>query len=206
MTDTPPPPGSLFPKPDYGKTPVRKKEMPEGLWTKCPECSAYIFNKELESNQMVCKECGHHFNISAHQRLQHLLDEGTLARNTTPASARSTSSSSPVRTAIPSSSRSTRRRPASRRRRLRPRQDRGPGRLRRGDGVRLPRRVDGLRHRREDHPRHRARDQARPPVIVFSASGGARMHEGMFSLMQMAKTSGALSRHADGAGCPSSPS
>ena len=49
--------------------------MPEGLWTKCPDCSAYIFNKELESLQMVCKECGHHFNITAHQRLQHLLDE-----------------------------------------------------------------------------------------------------------------------------------
>ena len=36
-----------------------------GLWTKCPECGAYIFNKELEANQMVCKECGHHFNITA---------------------------------------------------------------------------------------------------------------------------------------------
>ncbi len=67
----------LFPKPDYGKTPSKKKEMPEGLWTKCPECSAYIFNKELESLQMVCKECGHHFNITAHQRLHHLLDEGS---------------------------------------------------------------------------------------------------------------------------------
>ncbi len=69
--------GSLFPKPDYGKTPGRKKEMPEGLWTKCPGCDAYIFNKELEALQMVCKECGHHFNIGAHQRLQHLLDEGS---------------------------------------------------------------------------------------------------------------------------------
>ncbi len=51
--------------------------MPEGLWTKCPECSAYIFNKELETNQMVCKECSHHFNIPARQRVVHLLDEGT---------------------------------------------------------------------------------------------------------------------------------
>src|SRR6202453_3265530 len=69
--------GSFFPKPDYGKTLSRKKEMPEGLWTKCPGCSAYVFNKELESLQMVCKECGHHFNITARQRLQHLLDEGS---------------------------------------------------------------------------------------------------------------------------------
>jgi acetyl-CoA carboxylase carboxyl transferase subunit beta len=45
----------FFPKPDYGKTPKKKKDMPEGLWTKCPACSAYVFNKELESLQMVCK-------------------------------------------------------------------------------------------------------------------------------------------------------
>src|SRR5271156_5951140 len=74
-----PPSDSVFPKPDYGKTPTRKKEMPEGLWTKCPGCSAYVFNKELESLQMVCKECGHHFGITAHQRVQHLLDEGSWA-------------------------------------------------------------------------------------------------------------------------------
>src|ERR1700749_177531 len=69
--------GSFFPKPDYGKTQSKKKDMPEGLWTKCPECSAYIFNKELEANQMVCKSCGHHFNISARARLAHLLDADT---------------------------------------------------------------------------------------------------------------------------------
>ena len=65
MSEPPSSSDSVFPKPDYGKTPTRKKEMPEGLWTKCPGCSAYIFNKELESRQMVCKECGHHFGIAA---------------------------------------------------------------------------------------------------------------------------------------------
>ncbi len=72
--------GSVFPKPDYGNGKIpsaKKKEMPEGLWTTCPECSASIFNKELETNQMVCKECSHHFNIPARQRVVHLLDEGT---------------------------------------------------------------------------------------------------------------------------------
>src|SRR5471030_1672002 len=78
MPSSTPTSASVFPtKPEYGKTPSRKKEMPEGLWTKCPGCTAYIFNKELESRQMVCKECGHHFNITARQRLQHLLDEGS---------------------------------------------------------------------------------------------------------------------------------
>ncbi len=75
MSDEPIPPDSIFPQPDYGKGPGRKKEMPEGLWTKCPSCDTYLFNKELEANQMVCKACSHHFNISAKQRLHYFLDE-----------------------------------------------------------------------------------------------------------------------------------
>ena len=93
-------PGSFFPKPDYGKTPGRKKEMPEGLWTKCPSCDAYIFNKELEASQMVCKECGHHFNISARQRLHHFLDEESFEEHDAGRRVGRYSSSSPARTAI----------------------------------------------------------------------------------------------------------
>ena len=73
-----PPSGNNFPKPEYGSNPGRKKDMPEGLWTKCPSCDVYLFNKELEANQMVCKDCGHHFNISARQRLHHFIDEGSF--------------------------------------------------------------------------------------------------------------------------------
>jgi acetyl-CoA carboxylase carboxyl transferase subunit beta len=187
---------SLFPKPDYGKTPTRKKEMPEGLWTTCPDCNAYIFNKELESMQMVCKECGYHFNISARQRLQHLLDEGSWEEHDAGISSLDILKFTGA-TSYPEQLKKYRKQTGLK------------------DGV-----VCGL-GRLEERPIsiavmefnflggsmgsamgekitraiERATEQ-RVPVLIFSASGGARMHEGMFSLMQMAKTSGALSRHA----------
>jgi len=187
---------SLFPKPDYGKTPTRKKEMPEGLWTKCPGCSAYAFNKELESRQMVCKECGHHFNITAHLRLQHLLDEGSWQEFD------SQVSSVDILKFTGANSYSGQLEKYKKKTGL-------------NEGV-----VCGL-GKIETHPVSvavmefnflggsmgsvigekitRAIERATErgvPVLIFSASGGARMHEGMFSLMQMAKTSAALSRHA----------
>ena len=187
---------SLFPKPDYGKTPTRKKEMPEGLWTKCPGCSAYAFNKELESRQMVCKECGHHFNITAHQRLQHLLDEGSWQEFDAQLS------SVDILKFTGANSYSGQLEKYKKKTGL-------------NEGV-----VCGL-GKIETHPVSvavmefnflggsmgsvigekitRAIERATErgiPVLIFSASGGARMHEGMFSLMQMAKTSAALSRHA----------
>lgn len=187
---------SVFPKPDYGKTPTRKKEMPEGLWTKCPSCSAYIFNKELEAQQMVCKECGHHFNITAHLRLQHLLDEGSWQEFDEGLA------SVDVLKFTGANSYSEQLKKYQKKTGLK-------------EGV-----VCGL-GKIEEHPVsvavmefnflggsmgsvigekitraiERATEQ-KIPVLVFAASGGARMHEGMFSLMQMAKTSGALSRHA----------
>jgi acetyl-CoA carboxylase carboxyl transferase subunit beta len=197
MSKNPPSPSdSIFPKPDYGKTPTRKKEMPEGLWTKCPECSVYIFNKELEGMQMVCKECGHHFNITADQRLQHLLDEGSWVEYDAKVS--------PVDVLkfTGTTSYSDQLKKYQKKTGLK-------------EGV-----VCGL-GRIEDHAVSvavmefnflggsmgsvmgekitRAIERAterQVAMLIFSASGGARMHEGMFSLMQMAKTSGALSRHA----------
>ena len=192
----PTPSASVFPKPDYGKTPTKKKEMPEGLWTKCPGCSAYIFNKELEAQQMVCKECGHHFNITAHHRLQHLLDEGSWQEFDAGVS------SVDILKFTGATSYSDQLKKYQKKTGLK-------------EGV-----VSGL-GKIEDHAVSvavmefnflggsmgsvmgekitRAIERAterKVPVLIFSASGGARMHEGMFSLMQMAKTSGALSRHA----------
>jgi acetyl-CoA carboxylase carboxyl transferase subunit beta len=190
-----PTPASVFPKPDYGKTPTRKKEMPEGLWTKCPGCSAYIFNKELESLQMVCKECGHHFGITAHQRLQHLLDEGSWQEFD------AGMSSVDVLKFTGATSYSDQLKKYQKKTGLKEGVVCGLGRIEQHPvsvavmefnflggsmgsvvGEKITRAIE------------RATDQG-VPVLIFSASGGARMHEGMFSLMQMAKTSGALSRH-----------
>ena len=68
---------SLF-KPKYTIVKVRKKEIPEGVWTKCEECSNPIFNKTLEENSRVCPKCGYHFTLSARERISLLIDEGTF--------------------------------------------------------------------------------------------------------------------------------
>lgn len=186
-------PASVFPKPDYGKALTRKKEMPEGLWTKCPSCSAYIFNKELESQQMVCKECGHHFNISAHQRLHHLLDEGSWQEHDA-----NVSSVDPLQfSGYPEQIKKYQKKTG---------QKEG---VVTGLGAIEQRQVSvavmefsflgGSMASVVGEKITRAIERAtdlRLPVLIFAASGGARMHEGMFSLMQMAKTSGALARHA----------
>jgi acetyl-CoA carboxylase carboxyl transferase subunit beta len=197
MSDSiPPSSDSIFPKPDYGKTPTRKKEMPEGLWTKCPECSAYIFNKELESLQMVCKECGHHFGITAHQRLHHLLDEGSWQEFDAGVS------SVDILKFTGATSYSEQLKKYQKKTGLKEGVVCGLGKIEQRPvsvavmefnflggsmgsvvGEKITRAIE------------RATDR-KLPVLIFSASGGARMHEGMFSLMQMAKTSGALSRHA----------
>jgi acetyl-CoA carboxylase carboxyl transferase subunit beta len=192
---------SFFPKPDYGKTPTRKKDMPEGLWTKCPECSAYIFNKELETNQMVCKECGHHFNIGAHQRLQHLLDEGTWAEYDAGVS------SIDVLKFTGSTSYADQLAKYEKKTGLKEGVVCGVGKIE-GHAVSvavmdfnfLGGSMGSVIGEKLTRAIERATDIG-VPILIFSASGGARMHEGMFSLMQMAKTSGALSRHA-AAGLP----
>jgi acetyl-CoA carboxylase carboxyl transferase subunit beta len=188
--------GSFFPKPDYGKTPSRKKEMPEGLWTKCPECSAYIFNKELESLQMVCKECGHHFNIGAHARLQHLLDEGTWTEYDTGVG------SIDILKFTGTTSYSDQLAKYEKKTGLKDGIVCGLGKIE-GHAVSVAvmdfNFLGGSMGSVIGEKLTRAIERATElgvPVLIFSASGGARMHEGMFSLMQMAKTSGALSRHA----------
>ena len=188
--------GSLFPKPDYGKIPSRKKEMPEGLWTKCPQCDAYIFNKELESMQMVCKECGHHFNITAHQRLQHFLDEGSWEEHD------EAMASVDILKFTGATSYSDQLKKYRKQTGLNDGVVCGLGKL---EGRPISVAVmefnflGGSMGSVMGEKITRAIERAtkrQVPVLIFSASGGARMHEGMFSLMQMAKTSGALSRHA----------
>jgi acetyl-CoA carboxylase carboxyl transferase subunit beta len=188
--------GSFFPKPVYGKTLSRKKEMPEGLWTKCPECSAYVFNKELESLQMVCKECGHHFNITARQRLQHLLDEGSweeLDANVSPVDILQFTGANSYSEQLKKYQKKTGLQEAI---------VTGLGKIEThavSVAVMEFNFLGGSMGSVVGEKITRAIERATElgiPVLIFSASGGARMHEGMFSLMQMAKTSGALARHA----------
>ena len=55
-----------------------KRDMPEGLWTKCPACSKTIFTRSMHENNYICQECGHHFRVPAHKRIEQICDEGTF--------------------------------------------------------------------------------------------------------------------------------
>ncbi|MBL8806804.1 MAG: acetyl-CoA carboxylase carboxyltransferase subunit beta [Rhodospirillales bacterium] len=59
---------------------VRKTEVPDNLWDTCPACSKMIFHRDLEANQRVCPHCGHHMRLPAKRRLETLFDDGAYAR------------------------------------------------------------------------------------------------------------------------------
>src|SRR5438046_5726354 len=74
---TPPPAGteaSFAKKPKLGSTKSKKRDIPEGLWQKCPKCATMIFDKELDDNLKVCVKCGHHFPIGARERINALVE------------------------------------------------------------------------------------------------------------------------------------
>ena len=66
----------IFSKPVF--TSDKKRELPAGLWTKCPSCGEIIHNLELERNLRICIKCDHHFALTARDRLDLLLDEGSF--------------------------------------------------------------------------------------------------------------------------------
>src|ERR1044072_5052474 len=61
-------------KPKLGGGKSRKRDIPEGLWTKCPKCSNMVFDKELDENLKVCPHCANHFPISARERIHSLVE------------------------------------------------------------------------------------------------------------------------------------
>jgi acetyl-CoA carboxylase carboxyl transferase subunit beta len=187
---------SLFSKPKYSTVVVKKKDIPKGLWTKCPISGEIVFNKELEANQMVVPRSGYHFPIGARERIRALVDEGSF-----------TETDVSVRSADPLGFVDSKAYP-----------DRikkyeldsglpeavicGPAKIH-GIPVSLAvmdfRFCGGAMGSAAGEKITRAIELAlatKSPCLIFSASGGARMQEGIFSLMQMAKTSAALGRLA----------
>src|SRR5213593_1396576 len=74
---TPPPPSvetSFMKKPKLASAKTKKKEIPEGLWTKCEGCGTMIYDKELDENLKVCDRCGFHFSIGARERIHALVE------------------------------------------------------------------------------------------------------------------------------------
>ena len=81
---TPPPAASaqttFAQKPKIGssKSKTKKREIPEGLWTKCPSCESMVYDKELDGNLKVCPKCQHHFTIGARERIHSLVETCTF--------------------------------------------------------------------------------------------------------------------------------
>ena len=196
---TPPDAGSettFLKKPKLTSGKSRKREIPEGIWTKCPKCTHLIYDKELDENLKVCPKCEHHFPIGSRERINFLvetcsfeeMDADLLSVDVLKFTGVATYASK-----LEGYQKSTG---------LKDAVVTGVGKI--GEhrvalgvmdfsflggsmgsvvGEKLARLIEtgtnkGL------------------PVVIISTSGGARMYEGMFSLMQMAKTCGALAYHA----------
>lgn len=190
-----------FDKPTYTVRRTRKKDIPKGLYTKDPATGDIIFNKEIEDNQMVSPKSGHHFPIGARQRIAALLDEGSFME--IDATVRSTDplkfvDSQPYPDRIKRYEKDSG---------LPEAVISGQGRIH-GIEVALAvmdfRFCGGAMGAAAGEKITRAVELAinrKTPCLIFSASGGARMQEGIYSLMQMAKTSASLGRLAE-AGLP----
>jgi acetyl-CoA carboxylase carboxyl transferase subunit beta len=185
-----------FDKPTYTIKKTRKKDIPQGLYTKDPVSGEILFNKEIEDNQMVVPKSGHHFPIGARLRIAKLFDEGTWVEMDA-----GVRSSDPLKF-VDSQPYPERLKRYERDSGLPEAVVTGTGAI---HGVKVAvavmdfRFCGGAMGAAAGEKITRAIEAAvaqHVPCIIFSASGGARMQEGIYSLMQMAKTSAALGRLA----------
>jgi acetyl-CoA carboxylase carboxyl transferase subunit beta len=187
---------SFIKKPKMGTGKSKKREIPEGLWTKCPSCSTMVFDKELDENLKVCSQCDYHFTIGARERIHSLVETCTFeemdANMTSTDVLNFTGKVSYVSKLEEYHKKTT----------LRDAVVTGIGKIgahRVGLGVMdfsfLGGSMGSVVGEKLTRLIERSTEKGLP-LIIISASGGARMYEGMFSLMQMAKTSAALAYHA----------
>jgi acetyl-CoA carboxylase carboxyl transferase subunit beta len=185
-----------FNKPQYPTIAAKKKDIPKGVWVKCPLSGEIVFNKDLEANQMVVPKSGYHFRIAAHDRLKALLDPDTFQEL-----AAGVRAADPLRF-VDSQPYPERLKKYEKESGLTEAVVCGTGRIH-GMPVTVAvmdfRFCGGSMGGATGEKITRAIETAlreKIPCLIFSAAGGARMQEGIFSLMQMAKASAALGRLA----------
>jgi len=197
VTPPPPPPdgGTSFVRKPKITSKSRKRDIPEGLWTKCPRCSAMIFDKELDENLKVCPTCNHHFTIGARERIHSLVETCTFEEMD------ATMISVDVLGFTGASSYKDKLNSNWRKTNLKDAVITGIGAIgshRVALGVMDFSFLGGSMGSVVGEKLTRLIERGTEknlPVIIISTSGGARMYEGMFSLMQMAKTCAALAYH-----------
>ena len=187
----------IFQKPALKLRSRGKSNVPEGLWTKCPGCGEVVTKVEFEQNLQVCPKCEHHLTLGARERIESLADPGTFKEHD--AGMLSVDSLKFRGVATYKERLETYRKKTGLKDAVITGECHIDGR---DTGIAVKDfnfiaatmgSVVGEKITRIiEHSTKKKR-----PVIIISASGGARMYEGMLSLMQMAKTSGALARHAE---------
>jgi acetyl-CoA carboxylase carboxyl transferase subunit beta len=197
---TPPPPAASEtgfakkPKLTGGKS--RKRDIPEGLWTKCPKCDAMVFDKELDENLKVCPKCQHHFSLGARERIHSLVETCSFEEmdpDLTSVDVLQFTGVASYKEKLEAYQKSTN---------LKDAVITGVGKIedfRVALGVMDFSFLGGSMGSVVGEKLTRLIEigtEKELPVIIVSTSGGARMYEGMFSLMQMAKTCAALAYHA----------
>ena len=174
----------------------RKKDIPEGLWTKCPKCETMVFDKELDENLKVCPKCVHHFPIGARERIHSLVETCSFEEmdaDMVSLDVLEFTGVASYRAKLDAYQRTTG---------LKDAVITGIGKLadqRLALGVMdfsfLGGSMGSVVGEKLTRLIEAGTDKGLP-VVIISTSGGARMYEGMFSLMQMAKTCAALAYHA----------
>ena len=184
----------IFSRPSFYSD--KKRELPTGLWQKCPACSELIHNLELQQNFRVCPRCDHHFVQPALERIEMLVDEGSFEEQD------ANMISVDTLKFMGQASYTERLKSYQKKTGLKDAVITGFCSM---EGLRLGLAVMDFNFIAatmgsvvgEKLTRLIERSTAASlPVVIVSASGGARMYEGAISLMQMAKTCGALSRHS----------
>ena len=193
----------FYKKPKYTivKVAKRRQDIPSDLWTRCEECKELIYNKKLDENMRVCPKCGFHFTLDANARVKTTLDEDSF-KEMDPDMV----SLDPISFEGPK----TYKEKLKKDQELTGLKDAAVT----GEGAINGRKVVlGVTDSRfimgsmgsvvgEKLTRaiERSIETKYPLIIISGSGGGARMYEGLYSLMQMAKTSAALSKH-NKAGC-----
>ncbi len=191
---------SFWGKPKYTLVRIaRKKDMPAGLWSKCPSCGEIVFRKKIEENLKVCSKCNYHFTLRAEERIHLTVDKGSFEEMD-----RYITSPDPLNFQGPRSYKE----------KLKEEQEK----TNMSDAVITGKaKINGLNTiigvtdsqfmmgsmgcvlgEKITRAAERAVEEKLPLIIISGSGGGARMQEGMLSLMQMAKTSGALAKLKEG--------
>ena len=172
-----------------------KRGVPEGLWKRCPGCQATIFRKEAEKRLGVCPDCDYHWYVPARERIRQVLDEGTFEEwdaSLEPADPLEFSDRKPYRQRLQEEQERTGLRDAA---------VVGTGMIRARrvafgvtDSSFIMGSMGSVVGEKLTRTIERATEGELPVIIISGSGGGARMHEGVLSLMQMAKVSAALAR------------